>query len=201
MLTINSPCKVKGWILDAYPSNEGEITVWIISEVGQRIRLIDKFHPKIYVSSKLDSIEPVIGRLYNNSDVAKWSFTYKYAQPTDSEKSKVLELELKDCRRTQSLANTILRLGDYMRYQVSNCDLKGDRAYFFSHDIFPLAFVEVKVEKTGLQYTLLDSVASMDYAIPPLRVMKLEIEVAKKSKIAAFNDPIDTILMNQDQEE
>jgi len=200
MLTINDPCKVKGWILDAYPSNEGEITVWIISEAGQRIRLIDKFHPKIYISSKQDSIEPVIGRLYNNSDVAKWSFTYKYAQPTDSEKSKVLELELKDCRRTQSLTNTILRLGDYIRYQVSNCDLKGDRAYFFSHDIFPLAFVEVKVEKTGLQYTLLDSVASMDYAIPPLRVMKLEIEIAKKSKIAAFNDPIGTILMNQDQE-
>ena len=201
MLTINSPCKVKGWILDAYPSNEGEITVWIISEAGQRIRLIDKFHPKIYVSSKQDNIEPVIGRLYDNSDVAKWSFTYKYAQPTDSEKTKVLELELKDCRRTQSLTNTILRLGDYMRYQVSNCDLKGDRAYFFSHDIFPLALVEVKVEKTGLQYTLLDSVASTDYAIPSFRVMKLEIEVAKKSKIADFNDPIGTILVNQDQEE
>ena len=65
-----------------------------------------------------------------------------------------------------------------MRYQVSNCDLKGDRAYFFSHDIFPLAFLEVQVEKSGLQYNLLDSVASTDYAIPPFRVMKLELEIA-----------------------
>ena len=91
------------------------------------------------------------------------------------------------------LTNNILRMGDYMRYQVSNCDLRGDRAYFFNHDIFPLAFVEVKVEKTGLQYNLLDSVASTDYAIPPLRVLKLEVEIAKKNKIADFNDPIGTI--------
>ncbi len=189
MISISSPCKIKGWILDAYPSNEGEITVWIISESGQRIRLTDNFQPKIYVSSKQDNIEPLIGKLYNSTDVAKWGFVYKYAQPTDAEKTKVLELTLKDCRRTMTLTNTILRLGDYMRYQVSNCDLKGDRAYFFSHDIFPLALVEAKVEKTGLQYTLLDSVASTDYAIPPLRVMKLKVEVAKKNKIADFNDP------------
>ena len=201
MLSISSPCKIKGWILDAYPSNEGEISVWIISEAGQRIRLVDKFQPKIYVSAKQENIDLLVGKLYNNSDIAKWSFAYKYAQPTDSEKTKVLELVLRDCRRTQSLTNTILKMGDYMRYQVSNCDLRGDRDYFFSHDIFPLALLEVKVEKTGLQYTLLDSVSSTDYAVPPLRIMKLKVEVAKKNKIADFNDPISTILVSQDQKE
>lgn len=133
--------------------------------------------------------------------MAKWNFVYKYAQPTDAEKTKVLELELRDCRRTQSLTNHILRLGDYMQYQVHNCDLKGDRAYFFSHDIFPLALVEVKVEKTGLQYTLFDSVSSTDYAVPPLRVLKLEIEIAKKNRIADFSDPIGKIHVSHDQKE
>jgi DNA polymerase elongation subunit (family B) len=201
MLSINSPCKIRGWILDAYPSNEGEMAVWIISETNQRIRLTDKFQAKIYVSSNQENIEPLIGKLYNSTDVAKWNFVYKYAQPTDSEKSKVLELSLKDCRRTQYLTNAILRMGDYMRYQVSNCDLRGDRAYFFDHDIFPLAFVEVKVEKTVLQYNLLDSVSSTDYTIPPLRVLKLKVEVAKKNKIADFNDPINAIQVSQDQKE
>ena len=201
MLSINSPCKIRGWILDAYPSNEGEMAVWIISETNQRIRLTDKFQAKIYVSSNQENIEPLIGKLCNSTDVAKWNFVYKYAQPTDSEKSKVLELSLKDCRRTLYLTNAILRMGDYMRYQVSNCDLRGDRAYFFDHDIFPLAFVEVKVEKTGLQYNLLDSVSSTDYTIPPLRVLKLKVEVAKKNKIADFNDPIGAIQVSQDQKE
>ena len=56
MLSISSPCKIKGWILDAYPSNEGEITVWIISEVSQRIQLKNRFQPKIYASSKQESL-------------------------------------------------------------------------------------------------------------------------------------------------
>ncbi len=201
MMSVSSPCKIRGWILDAYPSNEGEITIWIISESGQRIRITDNFHPKIYVSSKQDNIEPLIGKLYNNPDVIKWDFAYKFARPTDSQKSKVLELALRDCRRTQTLTNNILRLGDYIRYQVSNCDLKGDRAYFFSHDIFPLALLEVKVAKTGLQYTLRDSVSSTDYSIPPLRVMKLDVKIAKKSKIADFSDPIGIIELSQDEEE
>ena len=193
--------KVKGWILDAYPAGQGEITVWIITEEDQRIRLTDKFNPKIYVSAPQSEIEPLIGKLYNNQDIAKWSFAYKYAQPTDQEKSKVLELSLKDCRRTYNLTNSILEMGDFMRYQVSNCDLRGDRDYFFSHDIFPLALVEVTVEKEHLKYTLLDSVASTDYSVPPLRVMKLQVEIDKKGKIANFEDPIGKIFVNQDQNE
>jgi hypothetical protein len=42
MLSVSSPCKIEGWIIDAYPSNKGEITVWIISQAGQRIHLAKK---------------------------------------------------------------------------------------------------------------------------------------------------------------
>jgi len=191
------PNRVKGWILDAYPAGEGEIAVWIISETGKRIRLTDKFQPKIYVSAKQDEIERLPSRLYNSQTIASWRFTYKYAHPTDIAKSRVLELTLKDCRKIQSLTRNILKMGGYLRYENHNCDLKGDRAYFFSHDIFPLAHLEVKTEKTGLFYTLQDSVESTDYAVPELRVMNLRVEIARKGKIANFKDPIDTIQVNQ----
>jgi len=196
-----APSHVKGWILDAYPSDQGEIAVWIITENGERIKLTDKFQPKIYVSAKQDEIERLASRLYNSQIIAAWSFAYKYAQPTDTEKSRVLELTLKDCRKTQSLTRSILKMGDYLRYEIHNCDLKGDRAYFFSHDIFPLALVEIKNEKAGLEYTLLDSVTSTDYAVPELRVMQLQVEIAKKGKIANFKDPIGTIQVTQDEKE
>jgi len=196
-----APNHVKGWILDAYPAGEGEIAVWIISETGERIKLTDKFQPKIYVSAKQDELERLVSRLYNNQAIASWGFAYKYAQPTDTEKSRVLELTLKDCRRTQSLTRSILKMGDYLRYEVHNCDLNGDRAYFFSHDIFPLALVESKTEDAGLSYTLLDSVTKTDYAIPKLRIMTLKVEIAKKGKIANFKDPISTIKATQDQNE
>jgi hypothetical protein len=66
-----------------------------------------------------------------------------------------------------------LRTGEYLKYEVHNCDWHADRAYFFNRDLFPLALVEVEAEKTGLNYTLLDSVERLDYSTPPLRKMEL----------------------------
>ncbi len=194
---LSSSPKIRGWIFDVYPDNIGEMAVWIISENGQRIRLTDKFQPKIYVSGKKEDVEKLVGRIYSNENIANWCFVYKYANPMDAEKSRVLEITLKDCRKVSSLTNQILKLGDYLTYEVHNCDLKGDRTYFFEHDLFPLAFLEVEVLKTGLKYTLLDSVESIDYSIPPLRIMQLRVEIAKSGKIASPQDPIASIILNE----
>jgi len=192
-----SPKRVKGWLFDVYPSDFGEVAVWIISENGERVRLTDKFQPKIYVSGKQEDIERLASSFFSSQAIASWNFAYKYAHPTDTEKSKVLEISLKDCRRTSSFTRSILKKGDYLQYEVHNCDLHGDRAYLFSHDLFPLALMEVEAEETGLKYTLLDSVESTDYSIPPLRTAKLEVDIAKKGKIASFKDPIDKMRVTQ----
>lgn len=194
----NNPTKVKGWLLDVYPSDFGKIAVWIISEKGERIKLTDKFQPCIYVSAKQEDLEPLISRLCSNQKIASWQFVQKYVQATDNEKSRVLELTVKDCRQIRGLALEILRMGDYLRYELHNCDIQGDRSYLFSRDLFPLAFVEVKSVKSGLEYALLDSVESLDYAIPKLRIIKLEVEVAKKGIIANFDDSIDKILLTEE---
>ncbi len=192
-----SPKRVKGWLFDVYPSDFGEVAVWIISENGKRNRLKDEFQPRIYVSGKPEDIERLASQFYSSQVIASWNFAYKYAHPTDIEKSKVLEISLKDCRRTASFTRSILKKGDYLQYEVHNCDLHGDRAYLFSHDLFPLALVEVEAEKTELKYTLLDSVESTDYAIPSLQITKLEVEIAKKGKIANFKDPIEKMIVTQ----
>ena len=131
------------------------------NEKGERAKLTDKYQPAIYVSAEQDELEQLISRLYNNPLITSWRFVHKHAQPTDTEKTSVLELTLKDCRKTQALTRSILKMGDYLRIQVHNCDLKGDRSYFFSHHIFPLAHVEAQTLKTGLTYTLLDSASSL----------------------------------------
>ncbi len=187
------PGNVKGWILDAYPANEGEVAVWVITDKGNRVKLTDKFQPEIYVSATQEELERLVSRLYSSQSIASWKFAKKFAQPTDNEKCRVLELTLKDCRKTRALTSKILKMGDYLRYSIHNCDLKGDRAYFFSRNIFPLAYVEIRSESTGLEYTLFDSVISTDYEVPELRVMKLQVEIAKRGKIANFKDSIEAI--------
>ena len=193
----DSPKHVKGWILDIYPSAFGEVTVWIIAENGERIRLTDEFKPKIYISGKEEDIERLASQFFNNRMVASWNFAHKYASATDAEKSKVLEVELRDCRTASLLTRRVLEMGRYLQYQVHNCDLRGDQAYLYDRDIFPLAFAEVEVEQSALKYDLLDYVESVDYQIPPLRIMKIHVDVAKRGKIANLNDPIDKIVVNQ----
>jgi DNA polymerase, archaea type len=190
--------RIKGWILDVYPTQQGEVAVWIISESGERIRLIDTFQPQIYVSARQDDLERLPSRLYSNHDIAKWSFVQKYAKPTDTEKTRVLEITLKDARRVPQLTLQILRLGDYSKYEINNCDLRADRAYFFSKDLFPLAYVEVMNEKSNLTYSLLDSVDRTDYSVPPLRTLRMQVDVAKKGKIAHFDDPIQQITIEHE---
>jgi len=196
-----SPKHVKGWVFDIYPSAVGEMVVWIIGENGERIRLTDEFRPKIYVSGSEEDIERLASRLFVSRVVSSWDFVYRYANVTDVEKSKVLEVELKDCRQVPFFVRQVLEAGRYLRYKVHNCDLRGDQAYIYERGIFPLALVEVDVEEAGLGYALLDSVESVDYQIPPLRIMRLWVDVVKKGKIANLDDPIDRIFVSQEGEE
>ncbi|MGD0643742.1 MAG: DNA polymerase domain-containing protein [Candidatus Bathyarchaeia archaeon] len=199
--SIAVPDCVRGWLLDVYPSDLGKVAVWVISEKGERIKFTDRFQPCIYVSGKQDDLERLISRLFSNKKIAALKFVQKYAQATDTEKSRVLEITVKDCRQISSLTLEILRIGDFLRYEIHNCDVQNDRSYLFSRDLFPLALLEVKVIKSGLDYTLLDSVESIDYVIPKLQVIKLEVEVARKGIIANFDDAIDKICLKQGKEE
>ena len=192
-----SPKHVRGWLFDVYPSERGEVAVWIISERGERVRFTDKFQPKIYVSGKQEDIERLASQFYSNQAIAYWNFSYKYANSTETEKTKVLEISLKDCRRTSSFTKSILKKGDYLQYEVHNCDLHGDRAYLFSNNLFPFALIEVEAEKAGLKYTLLDTVENTNYSIPPLRKAKIEVDIAKTSKIAGFKDLLERIVVTQ----
>lgn len=189
--------RVKGWILDIYPAAPGKMAVWIITKNGERKRLTDEFKPRIYVSGTQEDMEKLASRLYTSRAVASWHFVSKYAEATDREKSKVLEIELNDCRSVPFFSRWILELGSYLRYRIYNSDLHSDQAYIYDRDVFPLALVDIEAGKTRLKYALCDSAESVDYSIPPLRIMQVQVDIAKKAKIAKFSDPIAKIVLNQ----
>src|SRR3990172_5176564 len=136
--SVSSGKKVRGWIFDVYPSALGKIAVWIIGEDGKRVRFVDSLQPKIYVYGKEYDLERLTDKFFLNQTILSWNFASKYAHPTDAQKAKVLEVTLADSRKTSALTQSILKEGNYLQYEVSNCDLHGDRAYLFSHDLFPL---------------------------------------------------------------
>lgn len=194
----NSLKKIRGWFFDVYPSGFGKVTVWVISETGERIRLTDTYQPCLYVSCvNQEDLERLAIQLCSNQKIASVNYVYKYASPIDNVKSRVLEIKLKDCRQIRPLTQEILRMGDYLRYELHNCDIQNDRAYLFSHDLFPMAFLEVEISKSGLAYTLLDSVESIDYIIPQVRKLRLEVDVNKKGYVPSFEDEIAKIRLRQ----
>lgn len=195
--SLPNPNHARGWILDVYPSALGEFAVWIIAENGERLRLTDSFKPKIYISGKEDSLERLAGQFLYDGAVVSWDFVQRYAKATDSEESKVLEVTLKDCRTSPSFTRRVLKSGRYLQFHVFNCDVKHEQLYFYNRGIFPLAFVEVESENAHLKYNVLDSAERVDYAIPPLRISKIEVEVAKQGKIAKINDPIGKMTVSQ----
>src|SRR3990170_1976679 len=108
-----NPKHVRGWLFDVYPSAHGEITVWIIADNGERVKLTDRFKPKVYVSGKLEDLDRLTSRFFNSKIIASWDFVYKFACATDLEKSKVLEVELEDSNYMRFFTREVLELGHY----------------------------------------------------------------------------------------
>lgn len=192
-----NPKRVKGWIFDVYPSGHGEFAVWIITENGERIQFTDTFKPKIYVAGKEESLERLAAQFLCDRRIISWDFVQRYTKATDAEASRILEIVLEDCRKLPAFTQKVLKSGRYLGYNIFNCDLKYEQLYFYHHDIFPLALVEVESENTRLKYTLLDSTEAVDYSVPSLRVLKLDVEIAKQGKISKFSDPIGKITTSQ----
>jgi len=194
------PNKVKGWLFDVYPSTDGQMNVWIICEDGKRIKLVDTFKPRFYVSSKkasLDELQSLVSKL----PVDSCRFVPKYIDPTNRSESIVLEVTVTNYQKIPFLVRKILEAGKFLRYQVHNSDLMSSQFYLYQRDLFPFAFVEVKNEKNVLSYKLLDSVEAVDYTVPPLRFAGLQLGSNKKHRSSTFNEPIDEIAIAFDNGE
>ncbi len=189
---------LRGWLLDLYPSNPGEMTVWIIAENGERVKLVDGFQPRIYVSGKITDLSRLTDHFVTSKSVAKWRYTEKYADFMEDKKSKVLEIITTDCRRIPYFARKLLRLGGYGKFRLHNVDLPHVQTYLYDRDIFPLAFLDIVLEGDGLAYCLLDSVESVDYKIPPLRLLSISIQVEADGVIPRFEDPIKSVTLESD---
>jgi len=177
------------------------MTIWVISEDGQRLKLIDRFQPKVYVAGKEEDLKRLVDRLVGSKSVAAWRFTEKFVNLSDAEKSKVLEIDVTDWRRMPHFARKIMRLGSYEKFRLGNVDVPDAQAYLYDRDIFPLAFMEVRAEDKMLTYRLLDSVESENYAIPPLHIVWVSVDVVKAGKIPSFGDPVARIVLKSDGKE
>jgi len=190
-----NPSPVRGWILDVYPSGPRQVTVWIIGESGERVKLVDHYVHKIYVSGSQQSLEELTRRIIDSESVADFRFVEKFADFMEASKKKVLEIDMTDYGRTAFFARKILRLGGYEKYQLYNVDVPIAQAYLYERDIFPLAHVSAYDYGDKIVYELLDSVENCNYGTPPMRHLWLDVNIKRKGVVKSFSDEIETITL------
>jgi DNA polymerase elongation subunit (family B) len=174
------------------------MVVWIITENGERVRLVDEFTHRVYVSGSYRDLKNLSEKVGGSRSVAGLRFV-EYADFMEAQKKKVLEVDITDYRRTSFFARKVLRLGGYERFHLYNVDVPVSQAYLYEKDLFPLAKVMVTDLGNRLSYGILDSVERVDYEIPPLRSMWLNVAIKKKAPIQQLTDEIDSLSLEFDK--
>jgi DNA polymerase-2 len=183
---------ISGWLFDAYVLN-GKMIFWIKNDNSSTtIRVEDKrWNHKIYVASE-KSLKPVIEDDEILSMVNEYHFISKYELITDTKKSQVLELELKDPTYALKLAKKIEKMGRFGQNRLYNVDILPEQSYFYEHNIFPLMKCKVHVSNSTLNWIdNEDDVWSTEYELPLFNNIFLKVyPKIKEGRIPRFTDVI-----------
>jgi DNA polymerase-2 len=187
---------ISGWLFDAYALN-GSMIFWIKkSNSSTTIRVEDKsWNHKIYVASDMFLLKSVIENNEILSMIKEYHFSSRYELITDTNRSQVLELELKDSTYSLKLAKKIERMGRFGQFRLYNIDILPEQSYFYEHDIFPLMECKVDVSNSKLNWMgNEDNVWSSEYELPSFNDINLKVyPKVKEGKIPRFTDSIASV--------
>ena len=166
---------------------------WLKTQDGKAIRVQDTWSHSIYVAA--DSRQ-ALERLSNNLAVQHYAqnrtFVRRYERIKDDQYSTVLKLTLKDSKNALALANTIEDI-DFDSYRLYNVDIVPPQAYFYEHDLYPLAKCTVEQKAGKLAWQFKDDLQETDYELPDFRVANLSVSMKQEARLPRFTDKIDTI--------
>ena len=198
---LNSGGGVKGWILDVYPEKAGKMAVWIKTEKGRCLKVIDNWSPSFYISAQSDEdLTKLTWYMPTNEVAVKYEFAEKFVGLQDSERSKVLKVTVPGSAELRFMAKAIWQLGDYGKYRLWNVDTPVSQMYLYDKDLFPLAYVEALVQDRGISWKLMDSAESVEYQVPPLRIAKIVVEIDEEGSVPSFEDSIGKFLLEFGEE-
>jgi DNA polymerase, archaea type len=182
---------------------------WIKDENGRSIRLEDSWTPSIYVGSfgSKSELEILAQNRAVQHYIKRYDFVSRYERIRDHEQSTVLQLTLADASKAASVANAIDDIDDaHDKFRLYNVDILPAQAYFYEHDLFPLAKCEVMVRNDGrnnsrLEWKLNDNVRSTNYHLPEFKVVSLDVTVKQEGRLPSFTDKIDTIAIRLENDD
>ncbi len=180
---------MKGWLLDLYP-NENEIVLWVKNDHGIKKVIDSDFFPSFYVYSSLQDLKSLESKLSDDTSVKSLDYEKKRLWLREKE-SLVLKVTVSKYKRLKELANNIDESGNFSKYQLFNVDLSFPLRYTLYKEIFPFAFLEINGK-----INLLDDINSIDYDVPELSSIRIDVEINARDRIPRYEDPISKIIMD-----
>ncbi len=173
------------------------MVVWIKLENGEAVRLVDSWSPSIFIGTDNKSDFDVPLQTLRH-DFLWTRVVQRRERVTDRGESEVVEAKLKDAKKAQQIARRIECLGPFGTFRLYNVDVPPGQSYLYEHDLFPLALCEVERRGDRLHWELKDNVWAYHYALPCLRKVKLDVEIAKQGKLPRPTDRIESITLESD---
>src|SRR6266480_4803540 len=173
------------------------MVVWLKKPDGKCVRLTDRWKPRIHVGGDYRKLIDLACKSYVENSI----FVDKFERAGDIEKSRVLEVVVENDEEATRLAGRIQRESSYSNFRLYDVDIPSPQVYLYLKDLFPLALVEAEERDGKIEWTLKDSRDTIDYKLPPLRKIRLEIKTRKSKRIRTFEDELDSLRIITDREE
>ena len=121
---------MRGWILDLYPGNAGEMVVWLKGEDGRGRRFVDRWAPSFYVScDSMDDMRALSKVDWLAAAAAGMEVVSRYERITDMERREVLQVKVRDAKEMPRLAARVERSRPFGFYRIYNSDVPPAQTY------------------------------------------------------------------------
>jgi DNA polymerase-2 len=161
---------LQGWLFDAYVNDAG-MTVWIIDTDGNRHKTVYPFAPCFYLQlsgPEASELRKILLRL-------PYTVTTARTMKKDLLSNRDVDVHAVYVHNPNLFQKTVRALSKHFKfYQFYNADIKAVQMFYYTTELFPLAYGEYTIENGILQsWNLLERMETEHYQVPPLTIMTI----------------------------
>ncbi len=182
-----------GWLLDASVNHSRQaLTLWIKVDGKTRGYMYRQFHPSVFIwTDLLDrtdwSDSDLLRAVRKHPSVVMATVVRRFVSIYDEEKKRVLQVFT-----TPDAHGEVARdMGNLPGATVFHADIDPVQQFFITQDIFPFGRVEFKTKGDEItEIKCIDSREDVEYEVPDLEKIKIEVFVDTERIVPGMEDPI-----------
>ncbi|MHA1713425.1 MAG: DNA polymerase domain-containing protein, partial [Candidatus Ranarchaeia archaeon] len=186
----------EGWVLDVtIDSLHSRLVIWLRTSDGATYNLPVSYHPPIHVAIadpvQWHNLDYLANALELHPHVVQVKPVLRQHSIFSRHKSRVLELRVDNVVNHKSVAADLHSLGGLLIYHD---DINVEQLFLYETRLFPFCRVRFVYKQNKIsQITFLDQRRTINYLLPPLRVIRLDLELRSRNSVPVVGDRIKAI--------